>query len=290
MKTILSILFALVPLLSFAQPIQRNAITTNRFMIGLPSDGQVPQWNATAGRYSNATPSTAAQVWTNSNGTVSNTISSTVTNLLFDSSVPINASMYMAKFQNKGTNKLTIDSRGSIAIGYPGSAFPISDDLVISRREDDGESDASFIFVFPEASGIAHSIYGNLDASQSTFVVDHNNTNNVFIGALPTGVYIQGTDAEEIRFLLFPGAAVGAAAYTFDTSATHTSGNVVEFKHNGSDLASIRSSGGLTVASTTNHISFGATNAPPASAVAPTRWISVLINGEATQYKIPLYQ
>lgn len=52
----------------------------------------------------------------------------------------------------------------------------------------------------------------------------------------------------------------------------------------------LHTNGSLTLGATTNHITFGTTNAPPASAVAPTKWVSVLINGEATQYKIPLYQ
>lgn len=45
----------------------------------------------------------------------------------------------------------------------------------------------------------------------------------------------------------------------------------------------------MTIVGTTNQLIFGTTNSAPASVVAPTKWISVQINGEATSYRIPLY-
>lgn len=46
----------------------------------------------------------------------------------------------------------------------------------------------------------------------------------------------------------------------------------------------------LTILGTTNQIIFGATNIAPASAVAPTKWISVQITGESVVYRLPLYE
>jgi hypothetical protein len=46
----------------------------------------------------------------------------------------------------------------------------------------------------------------------------------------------------------------------------------------------------VTLTGTTNQVTFGATNIPPASAVAPTKWISVQVAGEAVSYRLPLYQ
>jgi hypothetical protein len=44
------------------------------------------------------------------------------------------------------------------------------------------------------------------------------------------------------------------------------------------------------VSGTTNQVLFGATNLAPSSAVAPTKWISVQVIGDATLYRLPLYQ
>lgn len=46
----------------------------------------------------------------------------------------------------------------------------------------------------------------------------------------------------------------------------------------------------VIIAGTTNFITFGATNAAPVDAVNIFKWVSVSINGEATEYRIPLYK
>lgn len=46
----------------------------------------------------------------------------------------------------------------------------------------------------------------------------------------------------------------------------------------------------LTILGTTNQLIFGATNIAPASAVAPTKWVSVQITGESVVYRLPLYE
>lgn len=48
--------------------------------------------------------------------------------------------------------------------------------------------------------------------------------------------------------------------------------------------------GTIAVLGTTNFITFGGTNVAPSGTATPTKWVSVQINGEATKYRIPLYQ
>ena len=42
-----------------------------------------------------------------------------------------------------------------------------------------------------------------------------------------------------------------------------------------------------TITGTTNQVTFGATNTAPSSAVAPTKWISVTVTGDAGVYRVP---
>jgi len=62
----------------------------------------------------------------------------------------------------------------------------------------------------------------------------------------------------------------------------------------GSDNATLRASistnGNFVLSGTTNQIIFGATNVPPASSASPTKWISIQVTGDSTQYRLPLYQ
>ena len=48
--------------------------------------------------------------------------------------------------------------------------------------------------------------------------------------------------------------------------------------------------GQVYISGTTNFLKFGATNTAPGSVSAPTKWVSVQINGEGTAYRVPLYQ
>lgn len=48
--------------------------------------------------------------------------------------------------------------------------------------------------------------------------------------------------------------------------------------------------GVITLAGTTNQITFGATNTAPVSSAAPTKWISVQVAGESAVYRLPLYE
>ncbi|MHC1762927.1 MAG: hypothetical protein AB9869_01290 [Verrucomicrobiia bacterium] len=46
----------------------------------------------------------------------------------------------------------------------------------------------------------------------------------------------------------------------------------------------------VTVTGTTNQVVFAATNTAPSSPAAPTKWISVQVQGEETTYRLPLYE
>lgn len=48
--------------------------------------------------------------------------------------------------------------------------------------------------------------------------------------------------------------------------------------------------GQVIVTGTTNQVFFGATNTPPASSAAPTKWISIKVNGDSGTYRLPLYE
>lgn len=53
---------------------------------------------------------------------------------------------------------------------------------------------------------------------------------------------------------------------------------------------SLTLSNNVTILGTTNQVVFGATNIAPVSAVAPTKWVSVQVTGDAGVYRLPLYQ
>jgi hypothetical protein len=46
----------------------------------------------------------------------------------------------------------------------------------------------------------------------------------------------------------------------------------------------------LTVTGTDQQITFGSTSSPPANTAAPSKWISVHVSGDPTEYRLPLYQ
>jgi len=52
----------------------------------------------------------------------------------------------------------------------------------------------------------------------------------------------------------------------------------------------LRPNGQIVLAGQTNQMVFGATNDPPVSSSAPTKWISVQVQGESAVYRLPLYE
>lgn len=412
MKTFLSLMFALVPFVSFAQPILRNPMTTNRFMIGVPSNGQVPAWNTAAGRWSNTTVSASGgdTIWTNDNGllytmeypselAVSNRFvksasdrvhfSNTAGNnpwLVFTNSVgtpqlPIGAMIgglasTLAFYVDASGNASDYNGTGwyvnnSGSAGFGGLAFEI-----------DGAGDLTKVrnvtYSWPASQGAANTVLtedgaGNLawatgglwttvangfvmlrDGMTNSLRVSTNGLFGIAIGDT-NALNSSGWPAIGNTYMSFLDGSAGHTANHFFHGVINQSDDITAYanlsaysapsesvlnldvtnntesedagvalrnrgydaylrmtdivddsvisievggtnqsmiyaKWQGQDRFLVQTNGSLRFGATTNHITFGATNAPPASTVAPTRWVSVLINGEATQYKIPLYQ
>ncbi len=106
----------------------------------------------------------------------------------------------------------------------------------------------------------------------------------------PRNLYVAGfskvAGQVEAGGLVLPNIAAGSLLY--NDSGTEVAAATLGGGHHLS--AGLLSHTNLVVANTTNQIVFGATNIPPASAVAPTKWISVQVAGESTVYRLPLYQ
>ncbi len=68
------------------------------------------------------------------------------------------------------------------------------------------------------------------------------------------------------------------------------SGNIFVVHNGNTNKFLVSNLGAITLAGTTNQVTFGATNTAPASAVAPTKWISVQVSGESGVFRIPLYE
>jgi hypothetical protein len=82
----------------------------------------------------------------------------------------------------------------------------------------------------------------------------------------------------------------GDAPYVFDTLGSVNGTILSDFRVGSVSKAQISSDGQLTLAGTTNQVIFGGTNTPPVSTAAPTKWISVQVQGETAIYRIPLYE
>lgn len=279
MKTLLSLLLAIVPFVSFAQPILRNPMTTNRFMLALPSNGQVPAWNTAAGRWSNSTISASGgggdQVWTNEAGIIR----------------PVS------------TNAIYIYPWGGIIVGsntVAGYGAPeVYDSFYSVHVNDMGDHpnnrfrlhsiNSSFI----EGEGYVHAITGTNSSELTLYALSAVGSfqSKFTVGPTVNSLVMYGDTVESI-FSVVDGnlATVRGVAYVYPIA--QGAAKSVQTNDGSGNLgwSMFLAVTNLTTLGATNHITFGATNAPPASAVAPTRWVSVLINGSATQYKIPLYE
>jgi hypothetical protein len=100
---------------------------------------------------------------------------------------------------------------------------------------------------------------------------------NALIGNLTTNVVPKaaGTNLVDGPILI---SGTNAAVAGLVTADAVTSTNIVTGKKF------------VLTGTSTNHITFGATNTAPSSAVAPTKWISVTVTGDAGVYRIPLYE
>jgi hypothetical protein len=83
---------------------------------------------------------------------------------------------------------------------------------------------------------------------------------------------VYATGATGVLFDIWPSAGATATAYTYDTSRTHTSGNLVEVKNNTTNVATIAYNGSLTV-----HDIVGVTDASDAPAGSVGQYVSSLV-------------
>jgi hypothetical protein len=135
-----------------------------------------------------------------------------------------------------------------------------------------------------------------------------NNTGNgFFVNTNGTGVAI-GSRVPAATLDVVGSLAAGPGRFTnnveFKATALFTglAASSLLYNDSGTEVAAVTLGGGhslstsllthtnLIIANTTNQIVFGATNIAPASAVAPTKWISVQVAGESVIYRLPLYQ
>lgn len=65
---------------------------------------------------------------------------------------------------------------------------------------------------------------------------------------------------------------------------------LVLFQNDETNAVTITGAGAITLAGTTNQVTFGGTNTAPVSDVAPAKWISVQVSGRTNAYRIPLYE
>lgn len=280
MRFILSIICVLA--ISFgafgqAPGIRRQPLTTNQHFGPLPSDGHVPIWNATAGKWSNniIVGGGGGSSWTNEAGYYRLVGGSTnslkvMTNGLMG--IAIGDENIMSSFWGWPYAGLTfinfldgspdhelngmlhgvIDDNGSGAymdLSASSGASPIFNTL---RRVDTNGVAASRLWSHIDKLG------GFLTISDGTF------DNNV---SLRSGTPANGSGGTN----LISARWNGQARFTVDTNGNATSKT-------------------FTLLGTTNQVIFGATNLPPSSVVVPSKWISVQVSGEATVYLLPLYQ
>lgn len=235
-------------------------------------------------------------LWTNNAGTLHNTVATNLT------------------FQSGSTNVLEVSNVGQIYSGAGARAFrtPADYDRIVGYSESgpvdlylqsgtnsnphayydvylDPSSASFWDFGGDAMGGIAGSIYSQIGpAARESFTWWQDGSSVVEIG-------FNATDGATInvvnRFKALPQIADGSTPYLEDTSVAHSSGYLHETRNNGTNKFSVDWQGAITLAATTNQVIFGGTNtAPSGSITTPAKWISVQVQGEATVYRIPLYQ
>ncbi|SRR6266576_289116 len=91
-------------------------------------------------------------------------------------------------------------------------------------------------------------------------------------------------------FLFDPSVSDGFVAPFILNSKSLTNAPLLNLYNASTLVATIDSSGKLTLSGTTNQVTFGATNTAPVSAGAAAKWISVQVSGFTNAYRIPLYE
>lgn len=311
MRLILSVLCLLA--ISFgafgqAPGIQRQPLTTNQHFGPLPSEGHVPIWNATLGKWTN---NVVGGEWIYESG-------------LYDS--------WHARLERGSTNSLRVMTNGlqGIIIGDTNAAaldayWPY-DGLTFTSWLDGstGHDLNEMMFGVLNSSGyggwidsvvasgltprvnvigkvntnavLASMVETRLDADGGYFtLVDNGGANQVTLragninysgGDFMIRAYWNFID----RFSVFTNGifTINSIAYTPPT-VQGTSGMALIGDGSG-NLAWTNRLPSVTIFGTTNQLVFGATNIAPVSTVVPTHWISVQVSGNATVFRLPLYQ
>jgi hypothetical protein len=144
----------------------------------------------------------------------------------------------------------------------------------------EGDSTSNFFSV--------RSFNGSAAVKLSSPTPGNDSTVNLITGPGNEEVYIQTETG--VPMDLWPAQDDGAnTIYLFDTitNRNNASGKLFAVANGGSSKFSVANSGTLALGATTNQVTFGGTNPPPASATV-RKWISVQVAGETNAYRIPL--
>lgn len=182
--------------------------------------------------------------WTNSNGTISNSVASTVSNLVFNSSVAANSGVGLASFKNAGLDSYIIGPNGEITSGKSTEQFwngYASDQNIYLRFNsvEDGDPDNAHYDV-EVSNSQAEDIRGNYyytvrtNSADINLVADATGFDSLILGVFPDSdaspnlnVSIDGTQ----RIKMHPRAADGQLAFLFGSHYLQTSGDLFQFKN-----------------------------------------------------------
>lgn len=191
---------------------------------------------------------------------------------------------------------------GNVMVGAAAGYYETaSDKLFIDNRPRSNEADA-------RTNTLVYGVFANAQSNQVFAINGFVGINNI-APSLP--FYVRGkVDAAAFTGVRIdnPGAGSGTAArLSFSDSLGNDNDHAwVQGAYDGTGMnvqigtgagwiqgtakMTIAHNGVVTLAGTTNHIVFGSTNIAPSSAVAPTKWVSVQVAGDAGVYRIPLYE
>lgn len=226
----------------------------------------------------------------------------------------------VVQFQNAGTNMISVGPGPQINFGYGGfgnntNVLYLSNDkkyLIYTN----GVAYPGFEVDAGDGSVAQYTAGGNLAQISGTAGVDFKDsipggnglrwsfnkllpgaTNSVFGGATWNGVSSPpiGVINSQTNYIVGFEDTISTNFSRLSTHHTGTNGAVV-FDSQSAGIAGpprpimFTNQPTVIIAGTTNFLTFGATNAAPVDAVTIDKWVSVSINGEATEYRMPLYK
>jgi len=180
----------------------------------------------------------AAGLWTNSNATVSNRVASTVSNLVFSSSLGAAANVPLISFRQIGTNIFSVTRDGNVQQGRDALAYygDLPNENEIFRYvTHDGNTHSWELTADDETryfSQILHRFaVGLAETEWETYDDASGSDSYVKIHTAADNVSLEGQVNSTNMFMLTPAVAASVTPYTFSTYATHTSGNLLEVKN-----------------------------------------------------------